>query len=180
MLAFAACSGNDSSKSAPKATDSTTTTSSPSSSSSSGTTEQSVVKGVTTPSASPSGIAGTAMGLGETDEDAPKQGFAGRWRWIGKDRLFILELEQKGSKITGRFATADAAENAVDKIDNAKPPTVTGTVRGRIATVSFTSTATNVKGRGKITLSKDGLDWKLLSQTDGELWVPEKAMLSRP
>lgn len=180
MLAFAACSGNDSSKSAPKATDSTTTTSSPSSSSSSGTTEQSVVKGVTTPSASPSGIAGTAMGLGETDEDAPKQGFAGRWRWNGKDRLFILELEQKGSKITGRFATADAAENAVDKIDNAKPPTVTGTVSGRSATVSFTSKATNVKGRGKITLGKDGLDWKLLSQTDGELWVPEKAMLSRP
>ncbi len=138
-----------------------------------------MAKGVTTPSASPSGIAGTAMGLGETDEDVAKQGFAGNWQWNGKDRLFILELEQQGSKITGRFATADAAEKAIDKIDNNKPPTLTGTVSGGVATVSFTSSATNVKGRGKITAGKDGLTWKLLSQSDGELWVPEKAMLSR-
>ena len=58
-------------------------------------------------------------------------------------------------------------------------PTIAGTVKGNVATVTFHTAYPDSDGHGTATMTKNGdtLDWEITS-SDGEHYLPKKALMT--
>jgi len=93
--------------------------------------------------------------------------------------FFLLDLWTTGNSICGSHIATGHLGNRVDEGDLLDgKPTVTGNVDGDVANVGFRS-AWGATGTATIRLEGSTLHWKILTQTDGQSWLPQDAVLLR-
>lgn len=140
---------------------------------------------VTTPQKTAS--AGTDTTAEPAAADAPdsiRSGFSGRWVWQGDEGAsFELRLQQKDSVITGFHCAVTANARRVDcasSDDDSKhaTPTISGTVNGRSASITFRSIygidkkGNRVTGTARIIHRGSSIEWRIEGQATGEHWLP--------
>lgn len=115
--------------------------------------------------------------------DTVRTGFSGRWVWQGEEGAsFELRLDQKDTVLTGFHCAITANARRVDCASNDdskhSTPTITGTVNGRSATITFRSIygidkkGNRVTGTARIIHRGDSIEWRIEGQATGEHWLP--------
>jgi hypothetical protein len=110
---------------------------------------------------------------------AAEASFTGSWGWGNEHEGFDLTLRQEGTKLTGHHVSTVMDGDRTDAVTEDDPPSITGSVAGNVATVEFRSGYSDIKGKARITLRGDSLDWEILSVEEGEQYLPAKATLHR-
>ena len=97
----------------------------------------------------------------------------------GDRDYFFLELWTKRNAVCGFHTATAQLGNRVDEGDQLDGnPTITGTVDGTSATVTFRS-AWGATGTATLQVEGDKLQWKILTQSEGMSWVPKMATLDK-
>ena len=105
--------------------------------------------------------------------------FTGTWMWSQGQESFVITLKQQGDKVGGTHtAIGQQGAKADDGLD-VDGPTIAGTVKGNVATVTFHTAYPDSDGHGTATMTKNGdtLDWEITS-SDGEHYLPKKALMT--
>jgi hypothetical protein len=113
---------------------------------------------------------------------APPPDFTGAWNGPNSDDYtFGFDLKQVGDQVTGYHNAVARHGNRVDAVlPEDGPPSITGTVSGKVAQVHFRSGyKEDAGGDAVMTLQRDGsLSWKITNSTGGH-WLPESMVLQR-
>jgi hypothetical protein len=91
--------------------------------------------------------------------------------------LFNLELWSQGKNLCGTHLATAHLGDRVDENDSVKP-SISGTVRGNNAIVSFVSSSWGGSGHARLTISGKRLRWHTLDRL-GTTWLPGDTMLTR-
>jgi hypothetical protein len=92
---------------------------------------------------------------------------------------FLLDLWSTGKSLCGLHLATAHLGNRVDEGDLLDGgPTITGSIQGDIANVRFRS-AWGATGTATIRVVGSRLHWAVLSQAEGESWLPDDAVLLR-
>jgi len=105
--------------------------------------------------------------------------FTGLWSNAKEDLMFTLDLFQVGDSIKGYHCGITRNANRIDCSQEGEVYgfTITGTVDGNVAYVNFKSTYSNATGEAIITRYKDFIHWKIVSNTEGEFYLPMDEIL---
>lgn len=124
-----------------------------------------------------------ADGVATGDNANGRVDFTGSWEYEKDGYSFTLDLVQSGSKITGSHCgvTLDATRVDCGMVDNEGETSITGTVSGKAATVTWTSFYSEVSGTARITHRGDLIDWKItkLPSKEGDFFLAMEATLKR-
>jgi hypothetical protein len=97
----------------------------------------------------------------------------------GARDYFLLELWTEKDAVCGFHTATAPLGNRVDEGDLLDGnPTITGTVDGTSAKVTFRS-AWGATGSATLQVEGDKLQWKILTQSEGMSWVPKMATLDK-
>lgn len=109
-----------------------------------------------------------------------KQNFAGVWSWKKGADEFELTLTQNGDQVTGYHFAAGQNGNKIDEAETTQPPSITGTIKGKTATINFTGAFPDGNGQGTATMTirKDKLYWKITGSR-GEHYLPANAVMKK-
>jgi hypothetical protein len=107
------------------------------------------------------------------------QPFAGAWHWAKGQESFDLDLTQDGAKLTGYHSAIGQNGLKADEVQAPNAPSISGTIKGDTATVTFRSGFPDSEGSGHATLKLRGknLSWKI-TDAKGEHYLPAKAVLT--
>ena len=120
------------------------------------------------------------LGSGATATVPTGGAFSGHWHWErGKEEL-DLYLRQTGDKIEGRHSAIGQGGLKVDEVLDNQPPSITGSVRGNTAVITFRTGFPDADGHGRARLVLTGktLHWTIV-QSSGEYYLPTKVTLRR-
>ena len=112
---------------------------------------------------------------------AQKSGnFRGVWSAKNGAEEFELELKQNGNRLTGYHFAIGQNGNKVDEADTQQAPSITGSIKGKIATVQFKSGFPGSSGKGTATLvlRRRQLYWRIIGSS-GEHYLPLSAVLKK-
>jgi hypothetical protein len=106
--------------------------------------------------------------------------FTGTWASKTTDAItFSLDLKQRGSRIEGYH---NAVAQGGRRVDDVQPdtghPSISGSVQGRVAYVTFSSGYGDGTGEATITLNGNKLDWKI-TKSSGMHYLPSASVLHR-
>jgi len=106
--------------------------------------------------------------------------FTGTWASKTTDAItFALDLKQTGSRIEGYHnAVAQSGRRVDDVQPDSGKPSISGSVRGRVAHVTFSSGYGDGTGEATITLNGNRLDWKI-TKSSGMHSLPSASVLHR-
>ncbi len=106
--------------------------------------------------------------------------FQGNWMWKKGADEFELELKQKGNKISGYHIAIGQNGHKVDEADRTQTSSITGSVKGKTATVAFRSGFPDGNGQGTATLilRRRQLYWRIIN-SGGEHYLPLSAVLKK-
>jgi hypothetical protein len=106
--------------------------------------------------------------------------FTGTWASKTTDAItFALDLKQKGSRVEGYHnAVAQGGRRVDDVQPDTGQPSVSGSVRGRVAHVTFNSGYGDGTGEATITLNGNRLEWKII-KSSGMHYLPSASVLHR-
>lgn len=109
--------------------------------------------------------------------DAAELNISGAWGWSSSngDAVFMLNLEQKGSEITGQHS---CMSNRDSKVDAAEETSITGQKKGMGFDVTFKS---SLAGEGKAHIDivdQHTISWTVTQKPSGKDFIlPMKAIL---
>jgi hypothetical protein len=119
--------------------------------------------------------------------------FTGTWNYENDGYVFSLDLGLTGDSVIGYHCAVTKNATRVDcndlrsnpDISDTTFPSIRGTIRGNVATVTFESgygmdsTGKPVSGQATMTLHGDLLDWKITTDGDGDYYLAREATLKR-
>lgn len=109
--------------------------------------------------------------------------FNGKWFYSNSYISFSIELFQEDKdKIFGFHSAIKNDGSRIDEVvaDYFEDPSIRCSIKENVAIGIFKSGYSDVTADIKLTLRKDGtLNWKIINRTDGEIYVPEEAILKR-
>ena len=116
--------------------------------------------------------------------------FQGEWGWIRNATSnrynFHLTITQSGTIIKGYHSIVALAGNKIDcggDPDSGDDPSITGKIENGIATVTFDSSFMrpgDEEGRASLKfVAPNKIEWKIIKDTGGENYFPDKAILVR-
>ncbi|MDP3731131.1 MAG: hypothetical protein Q8R34_01405 [bacterium] len=88
---------------------------------------------------------------------------------------FSLFVKQQGTEIRGSLCSSNGYK--VDGGCSENSDDFQGTINGNIATVKFKTTYAQLEGEAALSLTKTGLDWKIIRIDQGESYVYDQAHL---
>lgn len=105
----------------------------------------------------------------------------GPWQWEQGQESLDLTLVQHGNEITGYHSAVGERGMKVDEVLEASgKPSITGAIKGNVATVQFRSGYPDSTGGGtaRLTLRGAYLYWQII-KSEGEHYLPKTARLTR-
>jgi len=123
--------------------------------------------------------AGPRLAAGEA-APAADGSFSGEWHWSKGQEELTLYLVQSSNQLTGWHTAIGQGGQKVDEVPRSDPPSITGLIDGKTATLDFRSGYPDGNGKGKVklTLTRGYLSWQLL-ESSGEHYLPKNAKLRR-
>lgn len=107
--------------------------------------------------------------------------FQGVWNMEDTGGLaFGLELYQDGETLSGHLCGMTTNASRIDcSLAGEDEISITGSIRGNVAKVRFTSAYSGQVGMAKLTLQEDSLLWEITAYPNGEYYLPDQAVLTK-
>jgi hypothetical protein len=96
--------------------------------------------------------------------------------WEDASTGFILDLYQDWKNIWGQHSVVAQGGNKIDSME----ASINGSLKGKVATVTFQSSFTSEPGTAEITyVDVNTITWKIIAPPGGEFYLPAEATLTR-
>jgi hypothetical protein len=96
--------------------------------------------------------------------------------WVDDTTGFTLDLQQEWKNISGGHSIAAQDGKKIDALDDS----ISGSLKGKTADVTFKSSFTSETGTAQITyIDVNTITWKIITPPSGEYYLPAEATLIR-
>jgi hypothetical protein len=92
--------------------------------------------------------------------------------------IFLLTLKQQGQFVCGYHLTTGHLGNRVDESDR-PGPSVNGTAKGAVATLTYRSGRTGEIGQATLTRKGGSIVWHVTRPLQNDNWFPDDAVLKK-